>query len=151
MSLGRIDQGRNEESLLRHAGDVVVEMGVDGRILTIGESVERILGRPAASFVGKSFLEVVVPEDREASLAAFQKMIETGAEPTVNFRVPRNDRVLRMRGVVAWLNPNQSHPVHSLPPGFGFCFIQPTPEDMKLVISAIQDYCRSNPLYRQYL
>jgi hypothetical protein len=52
---------------------------------------------------------------------------------------------------VAWLNPHQSHPVHSLPAGFGFCFIQPTPEDMKLVIGAIQDYCRSNPLYRQYL
>jgi hypothetical protein len=74
-----------------------------------------------------------------------------GESLTVSFRVPSNDRVLRMRGVVAWLNPKQSHPVHSLPAGFGFCFIQTTPEDMKLVIGAIQDYCRSNPLYRQYL
>jgi hypothetical protein len=74
-----------------------------------------------------------------------------GESLIVSFRVPGNDRLLRMRGVVAWINPHQAHPVHSLPPGFGFCFLQPAPDDMKLIIRAIQDYCRSNPLYRQYL
>ena len=83
--------------------------------------------------------------------------ITTGILPSegetliVSFRVPGNDRLLLMRGVVAWLNPHQAHPVHSLPPGFGFSFLQPVPDDMKLIITAIQDYCRSNPMYRQYL
>jgi hypothetical protein len=70
---------------------------------------------------------------------------------TVSFRVPGNDRLLHMNGVVAWVNPHQAHPVHSLPPGFGFCFMKTVPDDMKLIIRAIQNYCRSNPLYRQYL
>jgi hypothetical protein len=74
-----------------------------------------------------------------------------GEALTVSFQIPGNDRLLRMPGVVAWLNPHQAHPVHSLPPGFGFCFRQPATEDLKLIISAIQEYCRSNPLYRQYL
>jgi hypothetical protein len=76
---------------------------------------------------------------------------ETGESLTITFRVPGNDRLLRIRGVAAWLNRHQAHPVHSLPPGFGFRFLELTPEDMGLIAGTIDAYCQSNPLYRQYL
>ena len=69
----------------------------------------------------------------------------------MSFRVPGTDRLLRLRAVVAWLNPHQAHPVHSLPRGFGLCFLDPSTEDQKLIINVIESYLRANPLYRQYL
>jgi PAS domain S-box-containing protein len=80
-----------EAELLRHAADVVIELGVDGRIIYLSDAVEKILARPADSFTGRSFLEIVVPEDRAHTLAAFQKVIATGSEPMVRFRVVRSD------------------------------------------------------------
>lgn len=74
-----------------------------------------------------------------------------GESLKVSFKVPGNDRLLSFDALVAWLNPHQAHPVHSLPPGFGLCFVNPAPEDAILIIKTIQDYCRSNPVYRQYL
>lgn len=76
---------------------------------------------------------------------------ETGEYLAIAFRVPGNDRLLRISGVVAWINRHQAHPVHSLPPGFGFRFLEPAPEDASLIAGTIDAYCRSNPLYRQYL
>ena len=69
----------------------------------------------------------------------------------VRFHVPGNDRLLSVSAVVAWVNRHQAHPVHSLPPGFGLYFLDPSPEDSVIITRAIQDYCRSNPVYRQYL
>ena len=74
-----------------------------------------------------------------------------GTNLTITFRVPGNDRLLRIKGIVAWINLNQAHPVHSLPPGFGFSFLEAAPQDATLIAQAIVTYCRSNPLYQQYL
>jgi Tfp pilus assembly protein PilZ len=38
------------------------------------------------------------------------------------FQPPGTEREVELRGQVAWLNPKQQHPVHSLPPGFGVRF-----------------------------
>jgi Tfp pilus assembly protein PilZ len=38
------------------------------------------------------------------------------------FQVPGSEREVVANGVVAWTNPHQEHPVHSLPPGFGVAF-----------------------------
>lgn len=83
-------RGREDE-LLRHIADVIVEIGVDGLVLFVSDSIERILARPASAFVGLSLLEIIVPEDRDATLAQFQKVVETGAEPIVRFRILRRD------------------------------------------------------------
>jgi hypothetical protein len=69
----------------------------------------------------------------------------------VSFCVPGNDRLLSVSAVVAWVNPHQAHPVHSLPPGFGLYFLEAAPQDVIIITRTIQDYCRSNPVYRQYL
>jgi hypothetical protein len=67
------------------------------------------------------------------------------------FRVPGNDRELRIRSLVAWINHQQSHPVHSLPPGFGLSFLDTSPTDARLIAVTIHAYCSANPVYRQYL
>ena len=38
------------------------------------------------------------------------------------FQVPGSERECVTDGIVAWTNPQQEHPVHSLPPGFGVAF-----------------------------
>ena len=77
--------GGREEELLRHAADVVVELKLDGRVAFISPAVERILGRPTSYFVDLSFLEIVVPEDRQSTLAHFRKVVDTGDEPLLRF------------------------------------------------------------------
>ena len=74
-----------------------------------------------------------------------------GDEVVVKFRVPGNDRLLQIQTTVVYVNRNQKHPVHSLPPGAGLRFRNLSVDDSKLVVGAIRAYCLSNPLYRQYL
>jgi Tfp pilus assembly protein PilZ len=77
--------------------------------------------------------------------------IGEGDEAVIKFRVPGNDRLLEIETVVVYVNHDQKHPVHSLPPGAGLRFRNLSVEDSKLVVGAILAYCRSNPVYRQYL
>lgn len=70
---------------------------------------------------------------------------------TVRFRVPTNERTLVLSGIVAWVQEEQTHPVHGLPPGFGLRFRKMAVEDVRVIMQTIQAYCESNPIYRQYL
>lgn len=45
-----------------------------------------------------------------------------GSPVTCRFLVPGSEREVVAHGIVAWTNPKQEHPVHSLPPGFGIAF-----------------------------
>ena len=79
--------------LLRHAADIIVEVGLDGRFLYVSDAVRTILAREPEAFIGRSFLEIIVPEDRAESLAHFQKILATGSDTVARFRVPREDGV----------------------------------------------------------
>lgn len=74
-----------------------------------------------------------------------------GDELVITFGVPGNERVLEIRTVVAWIQTHQTHPVHGLPVGFGARFKKLAVEDVRVIARAIQAYCLSNPIYRQYL
>lgn len=69
----------------------------------------------------------------------------------VSFRVPGNERILRLPAVVIWVNSTQVHPVHSLPPGCGLRFLEVKEPERTLISWTILNYCLRNPLYRQYL
>ena len=43
-------------------------------------------------------------------------------------------------GVVAWTNPVQEHPVHSLPPGFGVAFRALSDESRERIEVVVFDY-----------
>jgi Tfp pilus assembly protein PilZ len=53
---------------------------------------------------------------------AFDEMPPLGRAVVCSFKVPGREDEVRIAGVVAWTNPRQEHPVHSLPPGFGVAF-----------------------------
>ncbi len=74
-----------------------------------------------------------------------------GDEAVLKLRVPGNDRLLEIQAVVIYVNQDQKHPVHSLPPGAGLRFRSLSVEDSRLIVGTIYAYCVSNPVYRQYL
>ena len=74
-----------------------------------------------------------------------------GDEVVLRFRVPGNDRLLEVQAIVVYVNRNQKHPVHSLPPGAGLRFRNLSVPDSRLIVGTIRAYCMSNPVYRQYL
>ena len=74
-----------------------------------------------------------------------------GDELDIIFQVPGNERVLKIPSLVAWIQTHQTHPVHGLPVGFGARFKKLGVEDVRVIARAIQAYCLSNPIYRQYL
>jgi Tfp pilus assembly protein PilZ len=63
-----------------------------------------------------------------------------GEPVTIQFRVPPREQELSLEGVVAWVNPRQQHPVHSLPPGFGVSFRQLGDEQLKAIEGVVEDY-----------
>jgi uncharacterized protein (TIGR02266 family) len=82
---------------------------------------------------------------------ATRELRESGEEVRVRFHVPGNVRELSIPGLVAWVQKEKTHPVHGLPQGFGVRFTKLDVEDVRLIARAIQSYCQSNPIYRQYL
>jgi Tfp pilus assembly protein PilZ len=53
---------------------------------------------------------------------AHDVMPPLGRRVVFRFQLPGSEREIVVDGVVAWANPRQEHPVHSLPPGFGIAF-----------------------------
>jgi Tfp pilus assembly protein PilZ len=53
---------------------------------------------------------------------AHDVMPPLGRQVVCRFQAPGRENEIRIEGVVAWTNPQQEHPVHSLPPGFGVAF-----------------------------
>ncbi len=82
---------------------------------------------------------------------ATRELPTSGDEVRVRFQVPGNVRELSIPGLVAWVQKEKTHPVHGLPQGFGVRFTKLEVEDVRLIARAIQSYCQSNPIYRQYL
>jgi Tfp pilus assembly protein PilZ len=82
---------------------------------------------------------------------ATDELPDAGEELRVMFRVPGNMQTLSIPGLVAWVQSEKTHPVHGLPRGFGVRFTKLEVEQVRLIARAIQSYCQSNPIYRQYL
>ncbi len=77
--------------LIDHLADVVLELETDGRVAAVNRAAERAFGRSPESLVGCSFLELIAPEDRRATLPEFRKVVEAGSEFTIRFRISRAD------------------------------------------------------------
>jgi hypothetical protein len=76
---------------------------------------------------------------------AHDEMPLLGALVECRFAIPGNEIEIVTRGVVAWLNPQQSHPVHSLPPGFGVRFEGLSDRDRMRIEDMVRGYvARSN-------
>src|SRR5574340_77214 len=71
---------------------------------------------------------------------AHESIPPTGRRVVLRFHVPGNDRELAVDGLVAWTNPVQEHPVHSLPPGFGLAFRSVGEEAATRIEEVVADY-----------
>jgi PAS domain S-box-containing protein len=91
MPTARRGRSSADSGLLDHVADIVVEFETDGRIVAVNRAVERAFGRTPESLIGCSFLELLAPEDRNATLAEFRKVVETGSELTIRCHIARAD------------------------------------------------------------
>jgi uncharacterized protein (TIGR02266 family) len=109
----------------------------------------RSSGALRVPFVRRCSLEI----DGSPSLSAFivninvlgayvatDEMPRLGQALTCKFQVPDREQEIAVDGVVAWTNPRQQHPVHSLPPGFGLSFRGLSPESRDSIERVIADY-----------
>ena len=71
---------------------------------------------------------------------AHDSMPPLGREVVCQFQVPGREGLVRIDGVVAWTNPSQEHPVHSLPPGFGVAFRELSDEARGRIEEVVFDY-----------
>ena len=77
---------------------------------------------------------------------ALDEMPQLGQHVTVRFRVPGSEREVEVEGLVAWLNPRQQHPVHSLPPGFGISFRELSDGNHDAILNAVDEYIAGHPV-----
>jgi len=71
---------------------------------------------------------------------AHEVMPPLGRQVVCRFQVPGSEREVVVDGVVAWTNPQQEHPVHSLPPGFGVAFRSLPDEARDRIEQIVQEY-----------
>jgi diguanylate cyclase (GGDEF)-like protein/PAS domain S-box-containing protein len=93
------DLRHNEErfrALVQNASDIITVVDLEGRIRYQSPSVERILGYDPEVVNGQPILEIVHPDDREASIAFFLEALKTGEVTSpVRWRVLHADGAWR--------------------------------------------------------
>jgi Tfp pilus assembly protein PilZ len=73
-------------------------------------------------------------------------MPHLGEPVTIRFRTPDTEREVEVHGLVAWLNPRQQHPVHSLPPGFGVSFRDLSDDNRRAIENVVEEYVARHPI-----
>jgi Tfp pilus assembly protein PilZ len=76
---------------------------------------------------------------------AFDDMPHLGQPVRFRVRLPETERELSIDGVVAWVNPRQQHPVHSLPPGFGISFRALSDDNRRAIEGVVDEYVARHP------
>ena len=89
---------------------------------------------------GQSDSAFIVNINVLGAYVANETMPKLGKTVVCRFQVPGNEREVVVDGVVAWTNPQQEHPVHSLPPGFGVAFRNLSAEARARIDAIVADY-----------
>jgi Tfp pilus assembly protein PilZ len=67
-------------------------------------------------------------------------MPSVGQGMTLRFRLPGSETDVEATGAVAWLNPKQQHPVHSLPAGYGVQFDPLRDPLLAFVLGVVEEF-----------
>ena len=78
-------------SLIVNATDLITILKADGTILYESPPIERLLGYGGNELVGRNAFDLVHPEDRAATWAAFRALADPAQEPMVEFRCQHKD------------------------------------------------------------
>ena len=76
---------------------------------------------------------------------ALDALPSLGQAVRCSFGLPDTEQQIEVEGSVAWVNPRQQHPVHSLPPGFGLKFRDISAEAKRRIELLIADYVARHP------
>jgi uncharacterized protein (TIGR02266 family) len=79
------------------------------------------------------------------SYLASEESMQVGHTLRLRFTVPGNVIESEAVAVVAWLNPKQQHPVHSLPAGFGVHFLGLDVDTRRRIEGVVREYLERNP------
>jgi Tfp pilus assembly protein PilZ len=71
-----------------------------------------------------------------------------GETVVCTFKTPDNEIEMTIRGSIAWVNPHQVHPVHSLPPGFGIKFSHLADGHRSRIERVVDEYIKRHPQAR---
>ena len=89
---------------------------------------------------GQSDTAFIVNINVLGAYVAHEVMPALGRTLVFRFHVAGSEREVTADGVVAWTNPQQDHPVHSLPPGFGVAFRALTEDARNRIEQIVFDY-----------
>lgn len=83
------DSGTRLRALIEHSSDIIAITSTDGRLLYVSPSIKTIAGYEPAELAGRSFLELVHPDDQAKTLAQFK---ELSGQPGLVQRIERRYR-----------------------------------------------------------
>jgi len=89
---------------------------------------------------GESVSAFIVNINVLGAYVEMTSMPALGRELACRFQAPGHEGEIVVEGVVAWTNPVQEHPVHSLPPGFGVAFRSVSDEVRARIEDIVFDY-----------
>lgn len=69
-------------------------------------------------------------------------MPKGGQGMAMRFRLPGSETEVEATGAVAWVNPMQQHPVHSLPAGYGLHFDPLREPLLSFVLGVVEEYLK---------
>ena len=77
----RAEEGDTWAQLVaEHSGDMLSQIGPDGRIDYVSPSALRVLGLPARALLGRSMEDIIHPEDRPTLRAALEAVLNGGED-----------------------------------------------------------------------
>jgi Tfp pilus assembly protein PilZ len=76
---------------------------------------------------------------------AWEETASVGEGLSLRFGTPGNALGIEIRTAVAWVNPKQQHPVHSLPAGFGVKFLDLADDVRRRIERIVEDYVARHP------
>jgi diguanylate cyclase (GGDEF)-like protein/PAS domain S-box-containing protein len=91
------DHERRFRSLVQHASDLITITGSGGVLTYVSPAVERLLGAPAESWLGRPAAEMVHPDDLRMVMAHYRTQVANPGMP-VTYQV----RLMRADGTYRW-------------------------------------------------
>jgi diguanylate cyclase (GGDEF)-like protein/PAS domain S-box-containing protein len=85
------DGERRYQVLAENATDIVMSVGLDGRIIYVSPRIIPVLGYAPEDLIGVRYSELVLPDDCDAIVTAFESLTAAKAEVSLDSRLRRPD------------------------------------------------------------
>jgi PAS domain S-box-containing protein len=86
------------QNLVENINDVIFELDSEWKFNYISPSTEAISGFPPETYIGKSFLEPIVPEDWDLMKNSFLEFLNTKVIPPIDYRIKtKNNELIWVR------------------------------------------------------